>query len=44
MSIVQVAREGLYFVVQVDGASIGQRYETRGKAILAALKHKEEQS
>lgn len=43
MSIIQVSREGSQFVVQEDGVSVpGLRFDTRGAAIKAALKYKEE--
>lgn len=43
MAIIQVAREGTRFAVQEDGVTI-TTHPTRGEAIKAALKHKENYS
>ena len=43
MSIIQVARVGTKFAVQEDGNTIPNlSFDTRGKAVVAALKYKEE--
>lgn len=42
MSIIQVTREGTKFAVQEDGVTVpGLRFDTRGQAVAAAIKYKE---